>query len=122
MKRGKKIKNKILGFLFGRFSDRMDKKIAKIQNQPLKVAANQTLDLSELYAEKLTDTNPNNSEQIKQLLIDERQRHIDTGESILLAVVSQVKDQQIQTDLKELLKLFKEMLEEGTKEEAQPAA
>lgn len=117
MKQGKKIGNAIARFFYERLAIRLERKIEESQNQTIKENAPKVLSLTEDYAEILTDTNPHNSEQVRELLESKKAEHIEAGKAVLALPISLIKNPEIKADCLALLDTLQELIDQDSKQE-----
>lgn len=108
MSKARKLLNLVLQFAFKRIDKFLDKKVP--EESPLKEPVNKAVDFVAEVAIIYTDSNKNNSEQMKTLLEDSRDEFVETGISLLKIPISNIKDEYDRESLEEALQTIKDII------------
>lgn len=106
----KKIKNPVLRLAFKLIERAIERAIVNIADLPTQVAAHGLLDLSSDYVVVLTDDDPDDRQQVKEILQANTEKHIAVGVDVIKAGIVKIKNENVQKDALEVLEILELLL------------
>jgi hypothetical protein len=116
-----KIKNPLIRLALALISGRLSNAIARIKDETIKLAATRILELLTFYVLIFTDNDKDNLLQVRELIRDQSDRHIDVGLSLLKVGVNQINNGAARSEIIDALEFIAESIKAAEKSNPAPA-